>query len=234
MKGPLTLDAVAPDGRWLALTVRSAATDTTDVVVFDPTTGAGQRHEVEGDVTAEAFTALGYELFTIRDHGDHYRVEMVDVATGRQSPSLGRDKSTPGGDMTGAGVAAVLTTDRSVLATLYRSPGQAPGHPGHEGSSPAFVHFANLTTGLTYCADLPAPFGTGAAGDDVIAVEGSTVAVADTRRRAVARIDVGDVQDPDPAHPVPVAVTVGGAVPQWPAGVTATPGFVRVVAVIPD
>jgi hypothetical protein len=230
------LDAVAPDGRWVALTARSAEADMTVLTVLEPATGNTRTHRLWGDIRAEAFSVDGEHLFAIRRFGDHYRVVLLGVFAGGQAQTLSRDK-VEGGDMTGGAVAAVLSPDRTVLATLYRNPPDVAGHPGHEGSSPAFVHLADLENTWTSCIDLPAPFGTGPAGDDVIVADGRDVVVAATASGAVARIDASAVHTPAlPTAPNPIGLTVtrGGPVPRWPAAATGVEGFERMVAVLPD
>jgi hypothetical protein len=107
------------------------------------------------------------------------------------------------------------------------------GHPGHEGSSPAFVHLADLQNAWTYCVDLPAPFGSGPPGDDVIVADGGDVVVGAAASGAVARIDAGAVHTPAP-RPIGVTVGQGGPPPRWPAAATGIAGFERLVAVLPD
>ncbi|WP_410971778.1 hypothetical protein, partial [Salmonella sp. SAL4437] len=50
------VDAVAPDGRWVALTERSAEADMTVLTVLEPASGTTRIHRLWGDVRAEAFT----------------------------------------------------------------------------------------------------------------------------------------------------------------------------------
>ena len=227
--GSPRVDAAAPDGRWVALTERSPDSDTTVLTVLDPATGESRRHRLQGDVEAEAFTVDGDHLFVIRHLAHHYRVELVTVATGEQQQTLSRDKK-PGADMTGGRVAAVLSPDRSVLATLYRNPAGTAGHPGHVGSSPAFVHLADLQHGWTYCVDLPAPFGTGPAGDDVIVADGTDVVVGATAAGRVARIDAASVHSTEVFRPV--GFTVGEGTVAGPPPVIGVETVDRVVAVL--
>jgi hypothetical protein len=91
----------------------------------------------------------------------------------------------------------------------------------------------DLRNGWAHCADLDAPFGQGPRRDDVIVGDGTDVLVAATAAGAVARIEAAALHDPDPAAGVPVTVAHGVAVPRWPAGVTTTPGFTRLVATLP-
>jgi len=58
--------------------------------------------------------------------------------------------------MHGHPVHGVLSADHTLLATLYRDPS--------DDDEPAFVHVLDLSHGWSFCADLPAPFGTGPAG----------------------------------------------------------------------
>jgi hypothetical protein len=62
---------------------------------------------------------------------------------------------------------------------------------------PAFVHVLDLQHGWSYCADLPAPFGTGAPGSDVIELTAAdTVVVAAAEAGRLAEIHVQDVREP--------------------------------------
>jgi hypothetical protein len=232
VEGAPEVEAVAPGGRWVALTERSSSEDVTVLTVLDAERGTTRRQILRGDVEPEAFTLDGNHLFAIRRYEHHYRVELVDLVTGAQDQSRSRDKDL-GGDMTGGVVASALTDDRTVLATLYRNPPHVPGHPGHEGSSPAFVHLADLQNKWTSCIDLPAPFGTGPEGDDVIATDDDDVVVGATASGAVARIDAGAIHTPDPARPMTAVLTDGGHLPHWPADVTTTAGFERFIAIVP-
>jgi hypothetical protein len=262
--GAPVVDAVAPDGRWVALTEWSPATSRTTMTILEPATGAMRRHVLDGRFEAEAFTTEGEKVFALRHFEHHYRVVLVHTGFGalaqqfplplpgvaRIEQVLSREK-VPGGDMTGAVVTAVLTPDRTVLATLYRNPSGVPGHPGHEGSSPAFVHLADLDHQWTYCIDLPAPFGTGPRGDDVIGIDGDDVVVGARASGAVARIGVAALHDPvvqDPPPPttyapgevvgapfVPITPTFtpGAPLPFTP-DLSAVEGIDRIVVVLPD
>ncbi len=111
-----------------------------------------------GDLRPEAFSVDGQLVFALDYRGDHYRVQTIDLATGDRYDTSDRDKTLPPEDMNGAAVRGVLSADRTLLATLYRNPGDA--------DEPAFVHVLDLQNGWSYCADLPPPFGTGAVGSD--------------------------------------------------------------------
>ena len=132
--------------------------------------------------------------------------------------------------MYGNVIQSVLTPDHTRLATLYRDP--------HSADHTAFVDLLDLTTGVTVCIDLAAPFGTGIAdGTDAIRCAtptgpstsatappgtsgGVTVAISPNA------IFAGPPQrdyDAD-AHPDP-------APPALPAGIAETPGFLRFVAI---
>jgi hypothetical protein len=233
----VTVGAVAPDGRWVALAGPEEGGDATRLVVLTPATGTSQSHLLRGDILPEVFSMDGASLFAVHRYRTYYRVEIVDVALGAQRDALSREK-VRGDDMRGTGVAAVMSPDRSLLATLYRDAGHLGSHPGDhpagdQGHSTAFVHVVDLRNNWTYCADLFPPFGQGPAGDDVIVGDGTDVVVGATAAGAVARIDAAALHDPTPGAAVPVTVTHGGPVPRWPEGVAATPGFDRVVAVLP-
>ena len=91
--------------------------------------------------------------------------------------------------MHGTTVRGVLNADRTVLATLYRNPG--------DDEEPAFVHILDLVHGWAYCADLPPPFGTGPAGTDRIELTAAgTVIVTATEASRVAEIHIDEVLEP--------------------------------------
>ena len=126
------------------------------VVVFDTSTGTDAAPlTLTGDVQPEAFSIDGSLVFALNYVGDHYRVQTIELATGERYDTNDRDKVPPE-DMHGQAVHGVMSKDRTLLATLYRNPGDA--------DEPAFVHVLDLQHGWSYCADLPAPFGTGPPG----------------------------------------------------------------------
>ena len=102
----------------------------------------------------------GKLVFALDFHGDHYRVQTITLATGERAVIEQLRyvyRTRRGARVT---VRGVLNADHTVLATLYRNPGN-----NHE---PAFVHILDLVHGWAYCADLPPPFGTGPPGSDRI------------------------------------------------------------------
>lgn len=225
----LFVSAVAPDGRWVALTDRRPGYDLsagafTELVVFDPVAAhVARRLTLSGNVQPEAFSADGRRVFALDYRGDHYRVQTVELSTGRQFDTSDRDKTVSAEDMHGAAVRGVMSSDRSLLATLYRNPGN--------DEEPAFVHVLDLQHGWSYCADLPQPFGTGSPGSDVIELTSTnTVIVAASSSSRVAEIHIEDVRTPGNA-PVEVDYRAGtvastGATFRW------TPGFGHVIATI--
>jgi hypothetical protein len=246
LQGPLEVAAVAPGGRWVALVHRpdvdhyddgagshakAPAKDadglSTRLLVFDGREGAvAYEHELDGDVLPEAFSSDGAKLFTLRFHPDHYRIETVDVATGAQDETLGRNKKGAG-EMHGSVVRAVMSQDGSIVSTLYRNPGDA--------EHPAFVHVLDVLNGWAHCADLPAPFGTDG-GTDQIFPSGYAVDVVhqdgDAKGAVVANINVDALHNPDPQ--TPIAVTVGEAAdpPTLPDGVAEVDGYRHFITVI--
>jgi hypothetical protein len=227
----LSISAVAPDGRWVALTDRPheygdlSAGGFTEVVVFDPAAGAAVHHlTLSGNLAPEAFSVDGALIFALHYLGDHYRVQTIEIASGRVYDTSDRDKTLSPEDMHGAAVRGVLNTDRTLLATLYRNPGDA--------EEPAFVHVLDLEYGWSYCADLPKPFGTGPEGSDVIALTASnTVVVAANAAKRVAEIKIEEVHTPAQA-PVDVEYRNGTVAPAGSA-FASTPGFGHVIAPIP-
>jgi hypothetical protein len=252
LQGPLAVAAVAPGGRWVALVHRPDVDHYDDasgghglsgshtkaprkgpddlatrLVVFDGREGrVAYDHELDGDVLPEAFSSDGTKLFTLRFHPDHYRIETVDVATGAQDETLGRNKKGAG-EMHGSVVRAVMSQDGSIVSTLYRNPGDA--------EHPAFVHVLDVLNGWAHCADLPAPFG-GEDGTDDIFPSGYAVDVvhraADGKGAVVANVNVDALHNPDPETPIAVTVNADADPPTLPAGVTEVDGFAHLVTVI--
>jgi hypothetical protein len=135
--------------------------------------------------------------------------------------TIGRDKTSPPEDMHGHAVHGVMSKDHKLLATLYRN-------PGHAGE-PAFVHVIDLVHSWSYCADLPAPFGAGPAGTDVIELSpNDTVIVAANAAGRLAEIHIDDVRTPG-TGPVRVAYRSGTIAPAYP-GLESIPGFEYVLA----
>lgn len=227
----LSVSAVAPGGRWIALTDRrygkgsTSSGGSTTIVVFDPEAGSEvNRIVLAGNVRPEAFSVDGRSIFALDYRGDHYRVQTIDVSTGRRRDTIGRDKFVASEDMHGASVRGVMSADRTLLATLYRDPGNA--------EEPAFVHVLDLEYGWSYCADLPRPFGTGPPGSDVIELTPrNTVVVAATEARRVAEIHIDEVHTPG-VTPVDVEYRNGTVSFDVPA-FRSTPGFGHVIARIP-
>jgi dipeptidyl aminopeptidase/acylaminoacyl peptidase len=226
----LSISAVAPNGRWVALTDRRPGYDLsagafTELVVFDPAAGREARHlTLSGNVQPEAFSVDGSLIFALHYRGDHhYRVETVELSTGRQFDTSDRNKTISPEDMHGASVRGVMSSDRTLLATLYRNPG--------DKQKPAFVHVLDLEYGWSYCADLPRPFGTGSPGSDVIELTPSnTVVVAANPWSRVAEIHIEDVHTPGNA---PVEVDFrGGTVASTGSAFRSTPGFSHVIAAL--
>ena len=216
---------MAPDGRWVAL--RTANRDTanspaTKLVVFDTTAGA-VTHQLllAGDVEPEAFSVDGALVFALAYHGDFYRVQTIDLATGARNDTSDRDKTSPAEDMHGHAIRGVLSSGRTLLATLYRNPG--------DEEEPAFVHVLDLEHTWSYCADLPQPFGTGRPGTDVIQLTPSdTVEVGTTEAHRVAEIHIDEVRTPG-TKPVTVEFR-DGAIASPGADYSSVPGFLYVIA----
>ncbi|UQU64028.1 hypothetical protein COUCH_34485 [Couchioplanes caeruleus] len=162
-----------------------------------------KRLPAAGNIQADAFTADTLGLFVLEwlpaEAPDHYRVRLMDLATGALSPLLTRDKQPlpPGAEeeMRGEGRHAVLSPDRTVLYTLYT---HQPGHrhtrdllAGRRGNVHAFVHVLHLEQRWAYCLDLPYPFGEGPAESHAIAVDpaGRRLAVADLASGSLAYAD---------------------------------------------
>ena len=229
LRSGLSINAVAPAGGWVALTDRrpgygSQGRVSTEVVVFDPRRSAEvHRSSLEGDVQPEAFSVDGSLIFALDYRGDHYRVQTIDLRTGSRYDTSDRDKVPPE-DMHGRAVHGVMSADRTLLATLYRNPGDA--------DEPAFVHVLDLKNSWSYCADLPAPFGTGPPGTDAIELTSTdTVIVAASQAQRLAEIHIDAVHTPGSA-PVPVEFRAGTITPpSAPFG--SVSGFEYVIAPLP-
>lgn len=223
----MSISAVAPNGRWIALTNRqrgygSQGRASTDAVVFDTRDGTeAKRMHLTGDVQPEAFSVDGRLMFALDYRVDHYRVQTIDLTTGERFDTSDRDKTIPPEDMHGQSVHGVMSKDRTLLATLYRNPGNA--------KEPAFVHVLDLEHGWSYCADLPQPFGTGPLGTDAIELtRADTVVVAATRFGRLAEVHIDDVHTPGDT-PVRLALRDGTVAPPA-ATLKSMPGFEYVIA----
>jgi hypothetical protein len=222
----LSIAAVFPKGRWIALTDRkpgygSQGRASTDVVVFDSDLGTeAHRMHLVGDVQPEALSTDGTLMFALHYVADHYRVQTIQLATGDRYDTSDRDKQVPPEDMHGHAIHGVMSKDRTLLATLYRKPGN--------NEEPAFVHVLDLQHGWSYCADLPAPFGTGTPGSDVIELtRADTVVIAATQADRLAEIHIDDVRTPVTApNSAPVRVKFrDGTIPSPDAPFRSMPGF---------
>lgn len=224
----LSVSAVAPGGRWVAMTDRtpgygSQGRGSTDLDVFAGATGTvSSPIDLKGDLQPEAFSTDGKSMFTLSYFPDHYRVETIDVATGDHYDTSARDKG-PVEDMHGHAVHGVLSADHTLLATLYRDPTDA--------GAPAFVHVLDLQNGWSYCADLPGPFGTGTPGSDAIQLlRNDVVEVAATHAERIAEVRIDAVHTP--TSPVTVTYRTGTIAPP-PTSLTAISGFDHVIASLP-
>ena len=223
----LAIAAVAPGGTWIALTNRrpgygaQGLTNTT-LAIFDTSAGSvSHLLNLPGDVQPEAFSTDGTLVFALHYFPDHYRVQTIAVDGTLVSDTFGRDK-TPAEDMHGHPIHGVLSTDHTLLATLYRDP--------TSDDEPAFVHVLDLKNGWSFCADLPAPFGAGAPGTDAIQLTpNDVVEVAATQAHRLADIQIDAVHTP--MTPVPVTYRAGTIAPP-PAEFTALPGFEYVIGAV--
>ncbi len=182
------------------------------------------RRALTGDVQPEAFSVDGARMFALDYRGDHYRVQTIELRTGLRYDTSDRNKVVAAEDMRGRAVHGVMSADRTLLATLYRNPGDA--------DEPAFVHVLDLENGWSYCADLPAPFGTGPPGTDAIELTpGDTVIVAATPAQRLAEIHIVAVHTPG-TSPVPVTFRAG-TIPPPSSAFASMPGFGYVIATLP-
>jgi hypothetical protein len=230
LRARLWVAAVAPGGRWVALTdhpgryAGAPQSATTEIAVIDAKAGREVHHLVlRGDLQPEAFSLDGTQVFALDYRGDHYRVQTIDLTTGDRFDTSDRDK-LPQEDMHGASVRGLLSADRTLLATLYRNPGNT--------DEPAFVHVLDLQHAWSYCADLPSPFGTGPVGTDVIELTHTdTVLVGTSPSARIAEIHIDAVHTPSD-QPVPVAFRTG-VLESRDAAYRGITGFAHVIATIP-
>jgi hypothetical protein len=192
---------VTPDGHACVL-ARTPATDHptaragTELLVVTP--GGRRRFDLTGVVEPDAFTRDATGLFILEwlpaTAPDHYRVRLLDLASGRVQPLQTRLKvPVPAGaeeEMRGAGRQAVLSADGQFLYTLYT---HQPGHQhtrdliaGTRSGVHAFVHVLHLTERWAYCLDLPEPFGNGPMAGHALAVDGQHIAVLDMASGSLA------------------------------------------------
>ncbi len=217
---------VAPDGEWVALTDHAhyvtgapPAARTQLLVVNGRTGQARARFDLAGDLEPEAFSPRGDRLVVLNHRGATYRVDTVDLTTGDLYPTIDEDKDIVG-DMAGQRVKGVLSADRQLLATLYRTSGPA--------GTGAFVHVLHLE-GWTYCIGLPAAFGDGPDGSVVIERHGDDVVVVSDHANQRARFSLTDLVN-DGARALTVDVTPGAGVRE-DAPYRDVPGFRSLVAV---
>ncbi|GIF38377.1 hypothetical protein [Actinoplanes xinjiangensis] len=233
---------VSTDGRACALSRtgasdRPAARARTRLLITGP--GGASERDLAGVIEPDAFTADGTGLFVLEwlpaAAPDHYRVRLLDLATGEVQPLSTRDKTPlpPGAEeeMRGDGRQAVLSADRTMLFTLYT---HQPGHrhtrdllSGRPGGAHAFVHVLHLSERWAYCLDLPHPFGEGPAAGHALAADGRTLFVADLNAGKLAyaspeSLAIERVVDvpPVPESTAALALTADGRVLIGAGGVT--------------
>lgn len=217
--------AVAPGGGRIALVTENVGTTT--VIDFDVSLGRVRTTRTfEGVIDPEAFSLDGTRIFAARSYGDYYNVQVLDLTTGAQHPTLGPDKSKPPENMYGSVVQAALSDDGSQLATLYRD-STKPGRT-------AFVHLLFLESGATFCIDLHDPFGTGGAGADAIEWRDGLIVVGHRSSGGVdsttATIDPAAVLASPPQEHYPAETSVDASAPSVPVGIASAPGFERFIA----
>ncbi|MEU4562838.1 hypothetical protein AB0F72_31045 [Actinoplanes sp. NPDC023936] len=197
--------AISGDGRVCALGERTATAAVPAARPLSPilvSTPAGPRkYPLPGVVEPDALSTDGTALFVLEwlpaTAPDHYRVRLLDLATGTLHPLNTRDKTpVPAGaeeEMRGEGRQAVLSADRTMLFTLYT---HQPGHAhtrdllsGRPGNAHAFVHVLHLTDRWAYCLDLPHPFGEGPPSAHALAADGRHIVVADLASGKLAYAD---------------------------------------------
>ena len=226
---------ISDDGQACAL-ARSPAADPpaarsrTSLLVV---TGSGQKtFELPGIIEPDAFTLDGTGLFVLEwlpaSAPDHYRVRLLELASGALQPLWTRDKVPipPGAEeeMRGEGRQAVLSADRQMLYTLYT---HQPGHQhtrdlltGTRADVHAFVHCLHLMFRWAYCLDLPHPFGEGPPSAYALAADDRHIAVLDAGSGSLAYASTTDlklervieVPLPEPGAPAGLALSPDGLV----------------------
>jgi len=187
LRGSLEPRAVSRSG----IVALQTAARVGDLVIADRN-GERQRIGVTRTFEPEAFTDDERTLVVVdylTERGaDRYRLQELDLATGRLSRLGARIKQLAPEEMQGAGRTARWAPDGSRLFTLFtRQP--AAGHDdGPAGHVTAFVHVLD-TRGWAHCVDLPVGFGvTGNAATLAVAPDGAVYAV-DAYAGIVAVID---------------------------------------------
>lgn len=212
---------VEPGGTRVVLSDRPRNTNswgatrtTTRLAVFDTATGNLGDVTVNADFEPEAFGTDPSTLFGLDYRGDHYRVQWLNIVSHERGDVSDLEKN-PGEDMRGLPVHGVMSSDGSMLSTLYLNVGH------HE---PAFVHVLNLG-GSSYCVDLPVAFANGAkqtierTDEDLLVVR-----APDIDQRAEFDLRTMDSE----AGPEPVAV-IPGAGPSPDAPYRRVPGFIALL-----
>ncbi|GAA4587786.1 hypothetical protein BJY16_008337 [Actinoplanes octamycinicus] len=195
--------AVSPDGRACALSRTPASVvprgreRTPLLVVVD---GRQREFDLPGVIEPDAFSSDASALFVLdwqpAGNPDHYRVRVLDLATGRMEPLNTRAKTAvPAGaeeQMRGEGRQAVPAGN--LLLTLYT---HQPGHQhtrdllsGRPGNAHAFVHVLHLTDRWAYCLDLPHPFGEGPPAAHALAADAEGLVVLDSTSGQLAYADL--------------------------------------------
>ncbi len=225
--------AVSAGGNRVVL-ARADGRQRTSILVIDPSTGAPIGPEVtfEGELDPEALSPGTPRVFAARIYdGGKYHVHILDLISGEQLPTLGPWKTVKEPeDMYGNVVQAALSPNGRQLATLYRDPIK----PGHT----AFVHLLDLHVGWTICVDLHEPFGEDQAGVDAIAWRGGVVAVGNTNpvdgAGTIATFDAQVLLTGNPQEHFHADARPATDQPQIPAGIAATPGFLRFLSTTVD
>ena len=146
----MTIRAVSPNGRLLALTPeKEQPSGTTTIVVTDQLGVFNDRtYTLHGEFEPEAFSVNTDFLYVIEElDGERYRVRQLNLATGSVSDILGKDKEPITEDMSGIRGSQALAPDGLRLYTLYlRNTAEGPE---------TFVHTLSLEMGWALCLDLP-------------------------------------------------------------------------------
>jgi hypothetical protein len=190
LDGRRALEGVSPNGRFAALTRRSAGRRTTDVVVANVFGGrVAHRVRLRGDFEVETVSNDGERLFLIQhletDGAPRYLVRLFDLSRERLASKPLRGAGEPS-VMAGLAWSGVGSPDGRWLLTLYLNTDR----------NVAFVHALDLVRSSPVCIFLPSggSFGSLKRYGLTLSPDGRTLYATNPALGAVAEIDLGTRQ----------------------------------------
>lgn len=178
------LGGLSHDGRTLVLAEEAPAVPgrTRFAVLETNLSGPPRFLDLDGEFSFDALSPRAERLFLI-EHlppagSAHYRVRMLDLASGELDPAVIVDKRFPDERMEGYPLARAESDDGLWVYTLYRD------------GTRNFVH-ALLTDGAALCIDLPAAASPEGPWRLTAEPGGRTLAVTNLADRAGSTIDLG-------------------------------------------